>query len=133
MQKVRVLLADDQQEILEAVSRLVDGEFSVVAVVKDGQQAIEAAARLDPDLLVLDISMPILTGIEAATRLRQSGSRANVIFLTVYSYPDYVEAAFSAGGLGYVLKSRLALDLIPAMREVSRGRTFVSPPLNARS
>ena len=88
---------------------------------------IEAVARLDPDLLVLDISMPILSGIEAAYRLKGSGSRAKVIFLTVHGDPDYFEAAFCVGDLGYVLKPRLVVDLIPAIREVLKGHIFVSP------
>jgi DNA-binding NarL/FixJ family response regulator len=127
----RILLADDQQEILERLEQILDREFEVVASVQDGKRALEAAARLDPDLLVLDICMPGLTGIEVATRLKHNGSasRAKVIFVTVHSDPDYVEAAFAAGAFGYALKPRLAADLVPAIREVLRGGTFVSPPL----
>jgi len=114
------LLADDQQEILETASRMFDGEFDIVATAQDGEGAIEAAARLDPDLLVLDISMPVLSGIEAAAQLKESACRAKVVFLTVHDDPDYVEAAFSVGAVGYVLKRRLAVDLLPAIREVLR-------------
>jgi DNA-binding NarL/FixJ family response regulator len=88
---------------------------------------IEVAARLTPDLLVLDISMPVMNGIEAAARLKESGSKAKVIFLTVNEDPCIVEAAFLIGGLGYVLKQRLATDLIPAIRRALQDCIFVSP------
>ena len=129
MARPRVLFADDQAEILEAVSRLVDGECEIVASVHDGKSALEGVARLDPDVVVLDISMPVLNGIETASRLRESACRARVVFLTFRDDPDYVEAAFSLGAFGYVLKSRMASDLLPAIREVSEGRKFVSPAL----
>jgi len=130
MASPRVVLADDQEEILETVSRVLRSDFDIVAAVPDGESAIEAVARLDPDLVVLDISMPILNGLEAASLLQESGSKAKVIFLTVHDDPDYVEAAFSVGARGYVLKARLGIDLLPAVREALQGRTFVSPPLN---
>jgi DNA-binding NarL/FixJ family response regulator len=125
--KIRILLADDQQEMLEIVARLLEDEFDVIAAVADGERVIEAAVRLAPDLLVLDISMPILNGIEAASCLNESGSRAKVIFLTVNEDPVIVEAAFSVGARGYVLKQRLATDLIPAIRYVLHDRMFVYP------
>jgi len=126
----RVVLADDQREMLDAVSNALGGDFDVVSTVADGASAIESVARLDPDLLVLDISMPILDGLKAAARIRESGSRVKVLFLTVHDDPDYVEAAFSAGARAYVLKARLGTDLLPALRAVLQGRTFVSRPLN---
>ena len=92
---VRVLLADDQPEMLQEISQLLDGEFSIVAAVEDGEQVVEAVQRLDPDLLVLDISMPVLSGLEAAARLKlkESACRAKLVFVTVHQDPDYVEAA----------------------------------------
>lgn len=133
MPSARVLLADDQEEMLEAVSKFLRRDYDIVAAVQNGESVLEAVSRLDPDLLVLDISMPILNGLEAAARLQESGSRANVLFLTVHDDVDYVEAALSAGARGYVLKERLGTDLLPALREVSQGRIFVSPSLNAES
>jgi DNA-binding NarL/FixJ family response regulator len=124
--RIRILLADDQREILETVVRLLEDEFDVIAAVANGKLAIDAAVRLAPDLLVLDISMPVLNGIEAAACLKESGSRAKVIFLTVNEDPHIVEAALSVGGLGYVLKQHLATDLIPAIRQVLHDRIFVS-------
>jgi DNA-binding NarL/FixJ family response regulator len=127
--RIRILLADDQQEMLEAVARLLEDEFDVIAAVTTGERVIEAALRLAPDLLVLDISMPVLNGIEAAACLKESGSRAKVIFLTVNADPDIVEMALSIGALGYVLKPHLAADLIPAIRQVLQDRVFVSPAM----
>jgi DNA-binding NarL/FixJ family response regulator len=124
--KIRILLADDQQEMLETVARLLEDEFDVIVAVANGERAIEAAIRLDPDLLVLDISMPVLNGIEAASRLKEHGSRAKVVFLTVHEDADIVEATFSVGASGYVLKQRLATDLVPAIRQVLHDRIFVS-------
>jgi DNA-binding NarL/FixJ family response regulator len=121
------LLADDQQEMLETVARLLEEDFPVIAAVANGERVIEAAVRLAPDVLVLDISMPVLNGIEAAYRLKESGSRAKVIFLTVHKDPDFVDAAFSVGARGYVLKQRLATDLVPAIRRVVHDHIFVSP------
>ena len=125
--KIRILLADDQPEIVETVTRLLKDEFDIIAAVTNGNRVIEVAARLAPDLLVLDISMPIMNGIEAAARLRESGSKARVIFLTVNEDPCIVEAAFLIGGLGYVLKQRLTTDLIPAIRRAQQDCIFVSP------
>ena len=129
MEYPRILLADDEPEMIRAVAQLLDGKFEIVATVDNGQSLIEDASRLDPDLLVLDISMPVMNGIEAARHLKKLGSRAKVIFLTVHGDRDFIEAAFSAGALGYVLKPRLATDLLPAIREALQGRTFVSAPI----
>jgi DNA-binding NarL/FixJ family response regulator len=125
--RVRVLLADDHDYFLAAATRLLEPEFHVVGAVSDGQSLLEAAGRLSPDVVVLDVSMPVLGGIEAARRLRRSGSAARVVFLTTYADPGFVWAALEAGANGYVVKSRLAADLAPALREVLAGRTFVSP------
>lgn len=130
MKKLRILLADDNLTVLETISRLLDGQFDTVAAVLDGKSAIEAVGRLDPDLVVLDISMPILDGLKTAARLRESGARAKVVFLTVHDDADYIEAAFSVGARGYVLKPRLQTDLLPALQEVLQGRTFVSGPVS---
>jgi len=88
------------------------------------------AARLQPDLIVLDISMPGLTGIEAAQELREAKSTAKLIFLTVHERVEFVRACLAEGALGYVVKSRLAVDLLPAIREVLAGRRFISPPVS---
>jgi DNA-binding NarL/FixJ family response regulator len=126
MASPRVLLADDLAEIRERVAELLRPDFNIVASTQNGQQAIEAATTLHPDLLVLDISMPILNGIQVASRLRDSGSSARIIFLTVHDDPDYIEAAFSAGASGYVFKSHVTTDLVPAVRDALQGHKFIS-------
>jgi len=130
MGRPRILLADDHHEMIEKVTGLLDHEFEVVAAVKDGERLIEAAVNLDPDLIVLDISMPVVNGIEAACHLKESASRAKMVFLTVHEDPGFVTAAVSAGAAGYVLKPRVVLDLIPAIREVLQGHEFASPPVS---
>ncbi|HKS73215.1 MAG TPA: response regulator transcription factor [Terriglobales bacterium] len=123
----RVLLADDYREMLDRVTQLLREEFDIVGSAHDGGQALEAAARLNPDLLILAISMPVLNGIQVAARLRDSGCKAKVIFLTVHEDRDYIDAAFAVGALGYVLKSRVATDLLPAIYAVLQGHRFTSP------
>jgi len=122
----RVLLADDAPEMLERITQLLRDGFDIVGRAHNGEEALQAAASLDPDLVILDISMPLLNGIQVASSLRERGCRAKVIFVTVHEDRDYVEGAFSVGALGYVLKSRFASDLIPAVREVLQGHTFRS-------
>jgi DNA-binding NarL/FixJ family response regulator len=127
--RVRVLLADDHADFLAAAVRLLGSEYEVVAAVGDGQAVLDEAARLEPDVLVLDISMPVLNGIEAARRLTAAGSGAKVVFLTVHQDPDSVRAALAAGAQGYVVKCRLVSDLPLALRDVLAGRSFVSPSI----
>jgi len=109
--RVRVLLADDHAEFLSVAARLLGSNYDVVAAVGDGQAALDESARLAPDVLVLDISMPVLSGIEAARRLTAAGSAAKIVFLTVNRDVDSVRAALAAGALGYVIKDRLVADL----------------------
>jgi DNA-binding NarL/FixJ family response regulator len=125
-----VLLADDHDAVLTVAARLLGQEFEVVRAVRDGQAVLEAAAKLRPDVVVLDIAMPVLSGLEAARRLQADGGAAKVVFLTVYEDPDYLRAARAAGALGYVVKDRLASDLPVAVREALAGRPFVSPSLD---
>jgi CheY-like chemotaxis protein len=126
---VRILLADDHAEFLAVVVRLLETDYEVVKTVRDGQAVVEAATRLQPDLIVLDVTMPISNGIEAVRQLRHDGFTGKIVFLTVHADADYVRAAFAAGGQGFVVKNRLASDLLPALREVLAGRTYVSPGL----
>jgi DNA-binding NarL/FixJ family response regulator len=122
-----VLLADDNETTIERVQLLLRREFEVVGAVANGEALLEAAARIRPDVIVSDISMPLLDGLEAARRLKQQCTAAKIVFLTVYRDPELLEAALDAGVLGYVLKTRLHLDLIPAIRLALAGRQFVSP------
>ena len=124
-----VLLADDHEDFLAAVVRHLEPHFEVVGAVGDGQALLEEAVRLEPDLIVLDISMPVLNGLEAAKRLRALGCHARIVFLTVHADSDYVRAAFATGALGYVLKSELASELLSCLRDALVGRPFVSPAI----
>lgn len=126
MHQARILLADDHPEFLAMTVRLLQPEFNVLKTVGDGQAVVDEVAALNPDLVVLDISMPGLNGIEAALRLKASGSNAKVVFLTVHRDPDYLESALAVGALGYVVKDRLASELVPALREALAGRQFIS-------
>ncbi len=127
MDRIRVLLADDHEAMLERVAGLLRTECDVVGTVTDGQQALEAARELKPDVLVFDISMPVMNGIETAHRLKEAVETARVVFLTVHDDADYAREAMAAGALGYVIKQCMASDLVAAIKEVHRGRSFVSP------
>lgn len=105
-------------------------EYDVVGAVSDGAALVAAAAQLDPDAIVLDITMPHLDGLKAARTLRRTNSRARLVFLTVHEDPDFAQAAFDAGALGYVVKPRLASDLLSAVRAALAGRRFLSPTVH---
>ena len=126
----RILLADDQAEMLQSINLVLSEDFMIVGTVEDGKSAVELATSLRPDVLVLDISMPVLNGIEAASRLKELGSRARIIFLTVHADPEFVEAALSAGALGYVLKGFLVTDLVLAIWTVMQDHIFISPAMH---
>lgn len=126
--KIRVLLADDNSQILEYVRKFVSGDgCEVVGVVRDGQAAVEAAAKSRPDVLVLDISMPRLNGIEAAKHMKELAPSIKIVFLTVDTDLDVCCAALQTGACGFVLKPRLVTDLIPAIKAARDGVRFVSP------
>ncbi len=130
MNRIRMLLADDHPAMLAQVESLLKDEFDVIGNVTDGQALLEAAAELQPSVMIVDISMPIVDGIEAVRRLRAGGNTAKIVFLTVHEDADFANAALEAGGDGYVVKSRLATDLIGAIRDVIAGRQFVSPTIS---
>ena len=122
-----MLLADDHSVMLDRVVVLLSSSFEVVGAVPDGQEMISAGIRLDPDVIVADITMPGLTGIEAAQQLREAGSGARFVFLTIHIEHEFVDACVSQGALGYVVKSHMKTDLIPAIKAALTGRTFISP------
>jgi DNA-binding NarL/FixJ family response regulator len=106
---------------------MLESHFTVVGTVSDGKAAVEAEQKLHPDVVILDISMPVLSGIDAAKQMRKNGSKAIIVFLTVHQDTDILVAARRAGGLGYVVKARLGKDLVIAINDALAGRDFVSP------
>ena len=126
MARARILLADDHKAMRERVMHMLEDEFEVLAAVEDGQAIVDAAHELKPDLCLLDISMPVMNGIEVANELKHDGSTAKIIFLTIHEDPDFVQAALNSGASGYVVKSRIASDLLIAIRDVLAGGRFVS-------
>ena len=123
--KLTVLIADDNAAILETASTILAIDFDVVAAVTDGRQALHAALRLDPDVVVLDVSMPGLDGFQTCRELKRAGSRAKIVMLTMHDSDEYVAAAIESGALGYVLKTRMESDLAGAIDHVIAGRVFV--------
>ncbi len=117
-----VLLADDDAGVLKAISRTLATDFQIVATAADGQEALNGVLRLDPDVVVLDISMPRLNGFQTAAELRRLGSRAKIVFLTMHQDDDFVANAIRFGATGYVLKTLAWSDLIPALRHALCGR-----------
>ncbi len=133
MDRLRVLLADDHKELLDTVESMLASEFEVIGKVQDGRALIDAADQLEPDVLIVDISMPIMNGIVAVQRLKDSGSQAQVVFLTIHEELDYVRAALATGARGYVVKPRMASDLSLAIKEVHAGRLYLSPSISLKN
>ena len=133
MSRTRILLADDNEELLAELCHELGEEFEIVGTVTNGQDAVNAALRLDPDVVVLDMSMPILNGIQASSQICQKHARSKVLFLTIHESDEYVAAAFSSGASGYVTKRRIASDLVRAIQEVCMGNPFLSPSLRKSS
>jgi DNA-binding NarL/FixJ family response regulator len=123
------LIAEDHPEVLSELRVRLGKVFEIIGAVEDGKQAIDAVLRLDPDVLVLDISMPLMNGLQAAARLRDVKCRTKIVILTVYEDHEYISAAFSSGASAYVTKRHLGRDLVTAIREVLCGNTFVSSAL----
>lgn len=128
--RARILLADDHKEMRDRVVRVLEKEFEILDAVADGQALLEAASELKPDLCLLDISMPILNGFEAASRLKKGGAKPKIVFLSIHEDLDFVRAAYDAGASGYVIKRRMASDLLRAIRAVLAGGTFTSSMAN---
>ena len=127
MKRFRVLLADDHTLLLDGIRLMIEPEFELVASVEDGHALVEAAKRLKPDLILLDIAMPRLNGIDAAYELHKSLPSAKLIMVTMHADPEYVTEAFRAGASGYVLKRSAGSELLTAMRQVLDGNHYVSP------
>lgn len=124
--KARILLADDNPEVHIEVAEILEPEYEIVASLLNGRAVLDNWSRLKPDVIVLDISMGEPNGIDVALELRESGCEAKIVFLTIHSDQDFVDAAMGAGGSGYVIKSRLRCDLVEALSAVLAEREFVS-------
>lgn len=127
MSRPRVLLADDHTLVLEGIQKLLEPHFDLVGTVEDGRALLEAAKKLEPDVVIADISMPLLNGIDAARQLRKILPGAKIVFLSMHADPTYVTEAFKAGGAGYLLKRSAASELVFAIEEVLKGRFYVTP------
>ena len=127
MRRPRVLLADDHRLVREAFARLLESDCDVVGTVADGRALLEAAPDLRPDVVVLDIAMPLLNGLDAARQLKRLMPEVKLIFLTVSEDPDLAAEAFRAGASGFLLKNSAASELLKSIQEVSQGRSYVTP------
>jgi DNA-binding NarL/FixJ family response regulator len=127
MSRPRVLIVDDNIRVIDLVSRHLREEFEIVGTALDGAAGLAAALDLQPDLIVSDLSMPIMSGLELASRLREVNHRARVVILTVHRDADLARIAREKGALGYVLKDRVRTDLAEALRRALRGRPYLSP------
>jgi len=123
MARFKVLIADDHASLLERIAEILEADYDIVATVSNGLAAVNAASVLQPDVVILDISMPILSGLDAAAQLTGGGSPARIILLSVHEDPEFVEAARNVGAHGYVVKRTMTADLLPAVRGVLGGRT----------
>ena len=127
MKRPRVIMADDHSLIMAGLRKLVEADCDVVATVEDGRALLEAAERINPDLILLDISMPLLNGLDAARQLSKIVPECKLIFLTMHANPSYATEAFQAGASGYLLKRSAASELPQAIRSAVSGQYYLTP------
>jgi DNA-binding NarL/FixJ family response regulator len=127
MSKARILLADDHRIVIEGLKKLLEPEYDVVGTVEDGRALVAAVAELQPDVVVADVSMPHLNGIEAVRQIKEKSPRIKVVMLTMHHDVQYAVRAFEAGASGFVLKASASNELITAIGEAIRGKTYVTP------
>ena len=127
LNRLRVLVAEDHAAVRLSVIRLLSKRYDVVAAVNDGQALLDAVNTMHPDVLVVDLSLPVITGIEAASILKKRECASKIVFLTVHNDADFVRAAHDAGALGYVLKQQMTTDLPQAIEKAFAGEQFTSP------
>jgi DNA-binding NarL/FixJ family response regulator len=130
MRPPRVLLADDHEILADGLKSVLEPQYEVVGIALDGRALLEAAAKLQPDIIVLDIAMPVLNGLDAARQLKQRMPKVKLIFLTVNKDPYIVQEAFRAGASAFLLKQSAALELTEAIRQVLKGGTYVTPRIS---
>jgi DNA-binding NarL/FixJ family response regulator len=129
MHRPRVLLADDHRMVAEGLKSLLSTEFELVGVVEDGRALIEAAKKLNPDVIVADITMPHLNGLEALRQLKKDNLRVKLVFLTMHQEVAYARRALEAGAAGFVLKHSAPAELLTAIRAALEGKTYLTPAL----
>jgi|SRR5208283_3638720 len=127
MTRPRVLIADDHKIVIEGLKRLLESDFDIAGTVANGRELVTAVERLRPDVIVVDISMPMLNGIEAVGQVKKAHGQIKVVFLTMHPDVSYAIGAFKAGASGYVLKHSASDELVTAIREALKGRTYVTP------
>jgi DNA-binding NarL/FixJ family response regulator len=121
------LVAEDHAAVRSSVVRLLSKNYDVIGTVSDGRALLDAVNTMEPDVLVVDLSLPVMTGIEAASILKKMHCASKIVFLTVHNDPDFVRAAYDAGALGYVLKQQMTTDLPEAIEKAFAGEQFTSP------
>src|SRR3984885_9105798 len=131
MKRTRVLLADAHPLTLEGLRAFLEPHFESVGTVTDGRALVDAALRLKPELIILDITMPLLNGIDAAVQIKKNLPAVKLLFITMHLNPAYLEAALGAGGTGFVLKSAAREELLDAIKSVLNGRIYVTPNLSS--
>lgn len=129
MSRPRVLLADDHRVVAEGLKRLLADDFELVGMVEDGRALVAAAKKLQPDVIVADITMPHLNGIDAMAHLKKDNARVKVVFLTMHQDPAYARRALAAGAAGFVLKHSAPAELVMAIHAALKGQTFITPAL----
>jgi DNA-binding NarL/FixJ family response regulator len=129
MMRPTILIADDHKMFAQGLAGLLEDEFELVGMVDNGQALIDEVDRLEPDLILVDISMPVLNGLDAVRRLTQKHAAARVVFLTMHSDTRLLREAFQCGGVGYVLKQSAGEELLFALRQVMAGRKYISPTI----
>lgn len=129
MSKTTVLLADDHKIVLEGLKGLLEDEYEIVGTVADGRELLEQAQKLNPDVIVADVGMPLLNGIDAASQIKKARPNAKIVFLTMHQDAMYAKEAFDVGALGFVLKHSAPSELKTAIEEAMKGNTFISPAI----
>ncbi|ALA60401.1 response regulator [Nitrospira moscoviensis] len=127
MSKPRILLGDDHALVLEGFRRILEGQYELVGTAADGRALVDAAKRLQPDIVILDVSMPMLNGINAAAQIRKLNPAIKIIVVTMHADTDYVRSAFEAGASAYVLKRSAVDELEQAIRAVIAGHSYITP------
>jgi DNA-binding NarL/FixJ family response regulator len=130
MKRPRVLIADDHRMVIDGLRGFLEPEFEVVGAVNDGRAVLQAVQELNPDVLIVDVSMPLLNGLDCTRHLRESGCTAKILILTMHPDATLAQESLSAGASGYLLKSSPGSELKGALREVLRGRTYLSPEVS---